>query len=231
MTIPKSKRFSFAEHAGTFRRHIGSSIRGYDDVLQPTCRSMAHRFVQSGTRVIDVGCSTGHSLAAIRRSLLATRPDVQYVGIDVEPAFITHWDRLKTKNLNFEIADALAYGGYANTSLALLRFTLQFIRPVDKPKLLKRLHDGMVEGGVLLVAEKTLADTAKMQDAMAFTYYDYKLSQGFSAEQILDKERSLRGQMTCWSETELKAKLIQVGFRHVETIWKDMLFVAVVAHK
>ncbi|UPT96455.1 methyltransferase [Bradyrhizobium barranii subsp. apii] len=231
MTNSKSKHFSFADHAVNFRKHIKSSIRGYDDTLRPICRDMAHRFAQSGTRVLDVGCSTGHGLAALRRSLQAKRPNVQYVGIDIEPSFAIHWDRLKAKNLHFEAADGLAYEGFTNLSLALMRFTLQFIRPVDKPALLKRVYDGLVEGGTLLIAEKTLADTAKMQDAMAFAYYDYKLKQGFTAEQILDKERSLRGQMTCWSEAELKANLMQAGFRHVETVWKDMLFVAAVAHK
>jgi tRNA (cmo5U34)-methyltransferase len=226
----RKKNFSFAEHAPSFGKHISASIRGYGDTLLPTCTSLSLRFLQPGTRVIDAGCSTGHPLASIRRANRAIRPDVQYIGIDVEPGFGVHWDRLKAKNLRFDVADARAYD-FSNSSLILSVFTVQFVRPADKLPLLKRFYDGLVEGGALFIAEKTLADTARMQDAVTFPYYDYKLKQGFTPEEILTKERNLRGQMTLWTEAELKSALSQTGFRHIETIWKDLVFMGVVALK
>jgi tRNA (cmo5U34)-methyltransferase len=230
MTKPK-KDFSFAELAPAFRSHIQLSIPAYKDGLLSTCASLSRRFVQPGTRVIDIGCSTGHLLASIRRANQAARPDIQYVGIDIEPGFSVHWNRLRARNLHFEVADARSYQGFSDLSLALSVFTLQFMRPVDKLPLLKRIYDGLVEGGALVIAEKTLAETARLQDALTFPYYDYKLKKGFSPAHILDKERSLRGKMTLWTEAELKTALSQVGFREIEPIWRSFMFVSFLALK
>lgn len=230
MTKP-NKDFSFGDHAPKFDTHIRSSIPGYKEGLLQACVSLSRRFVQPETRVLDVGCSTGHLLASIRRANQAARPDVQYLGIDIEPGFGVHWERLRAKNLIFEVADARTYQGLAGLSLALSLFTLQFIRAVDKLPLLKRIYDGLVDGGALLIAEKTLAETARLQDALTFPYYDYKLGKGFSPQDILDKERGLRGQMTLWAEAELKGALKEVGFREIEAIWRNYMFVGLLALK
>jgi tRNA (cmo5U34)-methyltransferase len=222
--------FSFAHHAHKFRNHISSSIPGYSDALIPTCFSLARRFVQTGTTVLDVGCSTGHLLASIRKANQAARPDINYVGIDIEPRFIEHWDRLKAANMRFHVADARTHP-YDNISLCLCLFALQFIRPMDKLPLLQRIFNGLEEGAALIIAEKALAETSRAQDAMTFPYYDQKLKNGFSAQEILDKERSLRGQMTLWTEQELRSALWRVGFCDIQPVWRSHLFVGYLALK
>jgi tRNA (cmo5U34)-methyltransferase len=228
MTKPK-KDFSFGDHAIKFDTHIRSSIPGYTELVRD-CVSLSPRYVQPSTTVIDVGCSTGHLLASIRRVNQAARPAVDYVGIDCEPKFSPHWDRRRAKNLRCEVGDARTYP-FRNVSLACCLFTVQFIRPADKLPLLSRIYDGLVEGGALIIAEKTLAETARLQDALTFPYYDYKRQRGFSPEHILDKERSLRGQMTLWTETELRMALSQVGFREISLFWSRLMFVGLLALK
>jgi tRNA (cmo5U34)-methyltransferase len=230
MTRPK-KDFSFGDNAPKFDTHIDCSIPGRKDWLLPTCVALSRRFVQADTAVIDVGCSTGRVLAAIRRENQACRFGVRYVGIDCEPNFLEHWKRYRAKDLAFEICDARTYAGFKDVSLALSLFTIQFLRPSDKGPVLRRIYNGLVEGGALIIAEKTLAENARLQDALTFPYYDYKLAKGFTPEQILDKERSLRGQMTLWSETELGAALTDSGFRQIQTFWKTLTFVGVLAIK
>lgn len=170
-------------------------------------------------------------VGAIRRANLACRAGVEYVGIDCEPNFGEHWKRRKARNIYFKACDARTYEGFKNVSLTLSLFTVQFIRPVDKLPLLSRIYAGLVEGGALIIAEKTLAETARLQDALTFPYYDYKLERGFTSEHILDKERSLGGQMTLWTEAELRAALNQVGFREIEPIWRSFMFVGLLALK
>jgi len=230
MTKPK-KDFSFGEHAATFDKHIRDSIPGYKDVLLPMCVGLSCRFVQPDTRVVDVGCSTGHLLASIRRANSACRAGVEYVGIDCEPGFGEHWNRRRAKNMSFVACDARTYEGFDTVSLAISHFTIQFIRHVDKLPLLNRIHAGLVEGGALIIAEKTLAETPRLQEALTSPYNDYKRKKGFTAEQILDKARSLQGQMTLWTEAELKAALIQAGFREITSIWRNLWFVGMLALK
>lgn len=230
MTLAK-KDFCFGDHAPKFDSHIRASIPGYKDGLLPASISLSRRFLQPGTRVIDIGCSTGHLLASIRKANQAARPDIQYIGIDIEPSFSMHWERLRARNLRYEVADARTYQGYFDLSTVISHFTIQFIRPPDKLPLLQRIYDGMVEGGAMIIAEKTLAVSARLQDALAFPYYDYKLEQGFSEKDLLDKERSLRGKMTLWTEAELKLALRKVGFREIEPIWRNFAFVGLLALK
>jgi tRNA (cmo5U34)-methyltransferase len=229
--IKPKKDFSFGDHAPTFDKHIRDSIPGYKDVLLPMCVGLSSRFVQPDTRVVDVGCSTGHLLASIRRANSACRAGVEYIGIDCEPSFGEHWNRRRAETMSFVACDARIYEGFENVSFAISHFTIQFIRPVDKLPLLNRIHTGLVDGGALIIAEKTLAETGRHQDAVTFDYYDYKRKRGFTPEQILDKERSLRGQMTLWTEAELKAALVQAGFRDINPIWRNLMFVGILALK
>jgi tRNA (cmo5U34)-methyltransferase len=222
--------FSFSNHAENFDDHIARSIPGYHDLFR-TCVGVSRRVVQPGTTVVDLGCSTGQLLGSIQKHNRDARPNVRYVGVDIVPDFEVHWQRLRSDNVHLVACDLRSYDGLKDLSLVTSLFTIQFIRPPDKRPLLKRVYDGLVEGGALIIAEKTLAGTGRMQDALAFPYYDYKLEQGFSEKELLEKERSLRGQMTLWTEKELRRTLGAVGFRDIEPIWRNLAFVGVLAFK
>jgi tRNA (cmo5U34)-methyltransferase len=228
MMLPK-RDFSFRDHASEFDDHIGTSIPGYE-LLLAECLRHSLRFVQPGTNVCDVGCSTGRLLAEIEAANREARPDVRYVGLDLEPAFEQYWDFRRRLNLDFKRADARRCG-IRNASLITLLFMIQFVPEKDKRGLLKRLYDGLVDGGAMIIAEKTLAETARLQEALCGSYYDFKREMGFSPEQILDKERSLRGQMTLWSEDQLRHELRNVGFHEMNPFWRASSFVAYLALK
>jgi tRNA (cmo5U34)-methyltransferase len=223
------KDFSFREHAMTFDRHIGNSIPGYASLARRVLRD-SRRFIQPYTNVYDLGCSSGRTVAQIGRLNRSSRPGVNYIGIDCEPSFEMLWRGRRGPGLKFAIGDVRAWP-LENASLVISQFTVQFIPPVDKRALLRRVHSSLVEGGALMIAEKTLADTARLQDVVTFSYYDHKLDRGFTAEQIIEKERQLRGQMTCMSEAELRDALREAGFSEIERIWGEAPFAGFLALK
>ena len=223
--------FSFAEQALEFDEHIRASIPGYERLCWWT-EKLSRRFVQNGTRVVDVGCATGALTKSIRDANQPSRPAVDYLGIDIEEGFDRHWRKHRRDNLRFEVRDALAFEGFEDMSMAISVFTLQFIPERHKTSLLRHLYDGLVDGGALLIAEKTLARSSALQELITFTYYDYK-RQAFTAEQILDKERRLRGLMTPWTKARLVEALVAVGFRvlDLESFWQEGPFMAFLAQK
>ncbi len=184
--------FSFAEHAAGFENHIGSSIPNYDRLLAKTI-GLSRRFIQDGTTVLDLGCTTGKLLKALREENQPSRPNTLYLGLDIEQKFCPHWKQPRRRNLRFMVSDARNHE-FQPLSYACSLFTLQFINFPDKLPLLERVYDRMLDGGALLIAEKVLASSARLQDALTFPYYDFK-RQTFDDRQILEKERSLRGQM------------------------------------
>ena len=222
--------FKFAAHAATFDQHIGDSIPALD-FLRDGIANLSRRFVQPQTSVIDMGCSAGTILRAVRDANQAEIPAVEYLGIDVEPLFEKHWATDKVENLRFHVGD-VRQQHFQNTSLTISTFTLQFIPESDRLSLLKRVYDGLVEGGALIIAEKVLAESARFQDIFAFDYYDFK-RRVFSAEEILNKEHGLRRQMHLWSKSQLVETLQQAGFQagDMDSFWQSYLFVGFVAIK
>lgn len=214
--------FSFGDHARNFDQHIALSIPGYH-TLRSLISDISPRFVAAGSTVYDIGCSTGTLLRAVYDNIHPRRPDTFFTGIDIEPKFGSQWAALEAPNLTYSVADAREMH-IERASLILSVFTTQFLPSSDKVPLLKRLHAGLIDGGCLLVAEKIIAGSGRMQDALTFPYYDFKQSNGFSAEEILTKERSLRGQMTLWTEAEAEATLRRCGFKDVQRIWGHFPF-------
>jgi tRNA (cmo5U34)-methyltransferase len=225
------KSFSFAAHARDFDQHIEASIPGLQQ-LRSMSVGLSRRFIQNGTTVIDIGCSTGALLSSIRSANQLARPFACYVGIDAEAAFSRNWRERRGANISFCIGDARSFDGFDNLSLVTSLFTLQFVPERDKPALLRRIYNGLLDGGALIVAEKVLANSARFQDLLTFGYYDAKLQQ-FTEKEILDKERSLRGQMFLWSNPELGTALCNAGFRpeDIQSFWQNYLFVGTLAVK
>ena len=180
--------------------------------------------------MIDLGCSTGSLLRAVREANQPARAGVRYIGIDEEAKYGGHWRENQASDVEFALADARSFEGFANLSLALSLFTVQFLPARDKVGVLQKVYDGLVPGGALLIAEKVLADSARFQDLLTFDHYTFK-RKNFTADEILVKERNLCGFQTCMTEAELTGALHRVGFRELQTIWQSYTFKAVLALK
>jgi tRNA (cmo5U34)-methyltransferase len=228
MTKPPED-FSFGKQAPTFDRHILDSIPCYANLIKQTMK-YSRLYIRPHTNVYDLGCSSGRTLAKVSRLNQSSRPGVNYVGVDCEPSFEMRWRRHRAPGLKFGIGDVRSWP-IENASLVISHFTVQFLPPADKRGFLRRIHDGLLEGSALMIAEKTLACTARMQDAVTFAYYDYKLERGFTADHILHKQHQLRGQMTCWTEAELGEALSKAGFTEIQRVWGEAPFAAFLALK
>ena len=76
-------KFSFATEEGDFDQHIRQSIRGYDDLHNDVVK-LSEYFVDEGTMVLDIGCSTGTLLDAIKEH---NQVNAEYKGIEMEKTF------------------------------------------------------------------------------------------------------------------------------------------------
>lgn len=223
--------FSFANFAEDFDDHIDRSIRGYANLIED-CTELSQYFVEDGTMVCDIGCSTGRLLGQIRARNQGRAPGARYVGFDIEPAFQPHWRAREADNIRFVVQNALEYGDFRDLSLVTSIFTLQFLPERHRRELCRKVFEALVPGGAFIVAEKTFARSPKLQDMLTSLYLNYKRKH-FPDEEILDKEKSLRDKMKPGRESDLIEMLTQVGFKseNIESFWKNHLFMALIAVK
>ena len=78
-----------------------------------------------------------------------------------------------------------------NASVVTLCWTLQFIRPLRRDKLIKKIYDEMADGGVLIVTDKVLTNDSDMNRYFIEFYYDFKKRNGYSDEEIHKKREAL----------------------------------------
>jgi tRNA (cmo5U34)-methyltransferase len=229
--MTKGTDFSFAAYADDFDRHIGSSIRGYDN-LREDCVALSQYFIQKDSTVLDIGCSSGEFLRSVRDRNQKRCASANYVGLDVEGEFKDQWFSRRARNVKFKRADARTYDGYENLSLVFSLFTLQFLPESDRLPLVTRIYEGLNEGGAFILSEKVHAKNAKIQEMLTFIYYDYK-QKTFTPEEILHKERAIRSQMHLWSEFKLFEMLRAAGFvaNNMQLFWRNHLFIAILAWK
>lgn len=223
----EDETFSFTSRASKFDEHIDNSIRGYS-FLRKDVAAMSRYFVENDTNVIDIGCSQGTLIRSIRE-INTQAPTAAYYGIDVNPAFQQHWK--DEENLHYFISDITKDEfRWGNLSLAISLFTFQFIPERHRLNLMKTIYDNLIEGGAFIFSEKVFSINAKIQNMMEFMYYDYK-KEHFTEKQILDKEEELRHLAKLTNENLLSQQLRSIGFRGIQSFWRNYNFVGYIALK
>lgn len=162
-------------------------------------------FAQAGTSVIDIGCSTGRLLRKADK-----RADVHYVGIDrdIKPE--------PCEGVYFVTGDVLQTG-LGNASVVVAVFTAQFMSYRDRAAFFQMCYDGLVGGGVLLVAEKLHSNDRRLDNSLSAQLMTFK-RRTFSDKEIVDKAVSLAPVMHQQTEAGLLGELRM--FASVDPIWR-----------
>ena len=213
------KEFSF-KTVDAFDEHVASSIFGYVDLHEMICK-ISKYFIEDDSMVYDVGCSTG---TLLRKLELSTNKEsrVDFIGIEPEQNFFKN---LESKGrIRFIQSNAVGFE-FKNASFITSVFCLQFISKKYRRSILSEIFRGLHPGGAFILAEKVRADSSIAQDVETFAYYDEK-GEHFAAEQILNKERSLRSMLKPISSSENDVMLTTAGFKTIDLFWKRWAFEA-----
>ena len=99
----KTNDFTFAHRDEGFDLHIDKSIRGYQDMLKDVV-SFSRYFVEDGTYVLDIGCSTGKLTDRIIKANKDIAPSAHYVGVEYAEGFQKDLrERTKTIKNNHDV--------------------------------------------------------------------------------------------------------------------------------
>lgn len=212
-------RWSFAQEVpARFDDHIRRSVPLYE-AGHELLLGISDFFVQDGSRIYELGCSTGQ----LTRQLWRRHGDrgIELIAVDREPGML---ERARAKcgeppglELRGEEIETLAL---QPADLIVAYYTLQFVRPRFRQQVFDRIYQGLNWGGGFLLFEKVRAPDARFQDMMTSLYTDYKLAQGFSEAEIVHKARSLKGVLEPFSSQGNLDLLARAGFVDVMTVFK-----------
>ena len=188
-------------------------------------------FVEDGTCVVDIGCSTGKLLKSMKEQNDKFAPKCFYKGIEIEEDFFPKL--IDEENLKFWKGDVRSFDwvtGAVNCSLVTSIFSLQFMPKTNRQQIIDRIYEALVKGGAFIFSEKIFSSDSQLQEMMQFCYYDYK-RQFYSAEELLDKEVNLRHMMKPLTYSELIEMVEKAGFESVQPFWQNFNFVGIIAIK
>ena len=202
-----------------FDNHVRKSVPFYDE-LQRMVVELSEYFVADGSVIYDLGCSTGETLHRLTE-YHAGKENLQLIGVELSEAMIAEARRKVTSpKVRFRRTNIVELDFSPRPHLVTSLFTLQFLRLAERRQLLDRLGQTLVEGGALLLVEKTRGTSSAFEDMWTELYWDFKRRQGLTAEQVLEKAASLRGVLNPLTPQENVSILQQSGFTRVEPFFK-----------
>ncbi|RVZ37075.1 carboxy-S-adenosyl-L-methionine synthase CmoA [Helicobacter pylori] len=236
-----NKRFCFDEKvAHVFDDMLERSIPYYHEMLNLGAYFIAQNLKENiypkslpkplpKPLIYDLGCSTGNFFIVLNQQI---QQDIELVGIDNSmPMLKKAQEKLKDfNNVRFECMDFLEVEFKEASAFSLL-FVLQFVRPMQREVLLKKIYNSLALNGVLLVGEKIMSEDRILDKQMIELYYLYKQNQGYSHNEIAFKREALENVLVPYSLKENIALLESVGFKHVEALFKWVNFTLLAARK
>lgn len=230
--IPSGQWEFNSEVATVFDDMLSRSIPMYE-VMRQACFDLACKYVQPRTTILDLGCSRGEAIAKLVDRFGAHN---RFVGVEVSEAMLDA-SRQRFKGLTeigvVDIRNIDLRTDYpaVNASVTLCVLTLQFTPIEYRLRILNDIYQNTVNGGALIIVEKIIGASAKLDAQMVELYYDMKSSNGYSQEQIQRKRLSLEGVLVPvtakWNEEMLKIS----GFKEVDCFWRWMNFAGWIAVK
>jgi tRNA (cmo5U34)-methyltransferase len=216
--------------ANTFDDHVSKSVplykEGHELVL-----GLSDFFIKNDSVVYEIGCSTGALISKLASSN-QKKESAKFIGIDVEQGMIdfakNRYDQIN--NLEF-ICDDIMNLEMEESDFIVAYYTVQFIRPSLRQKLIDKLYSKLKWGGALVLFEKVRGADARFQDILSILYNEYKLQKGYSPDDIVAKSLSLKGVLEPFSTQGNIDMLKRAGFLDVNSVQKYLCFEGFLAIK
>lgn len=214
----------------TFVEHVRKSVPYYDDAHDLICY-LSDFFCLPDSTCYELGVSTGQLIKKLA-IYNEHKPNIKWIGVDREPAMIR---KAKTycsgiENIDLYCEDILLFE-YEKADFIVAYYCIQFVPARHRQEIFNRIYERLNWGGAFVLFEKVRGPDARFQDMMISLYNDFKIRNGFSAEEILNKSKSLKGVLDPFSTEGNLGLLQRAGFVDIMTIMKYVCFEGFLAIK
>lgn len=218
--------------AGVFDDMVSRSVPFYDE-LQRMTSELAGNHAQAGTNVYDLGCSTGTTMLLMDKTV---QEGIRFIGIDdSEEMIIKCREKLNnfklSRDIELQVADLTQHVPVENASVVSMVLVLQFIRPINRLNIVKKIYDGMTPNGVFILIEKILTEEKSFNREYIDYYYDFKRRNNYSELEISQKREALENVLIPYKTSENINMLHEAGFDEVEVFFRWYNFTGIIAKK
>lgn len=226
--------FNFDKNtANSFNDMLKRSVPHYYEIQDMIC-GITKIFAQKKSNIYDLGCSTGNTLHNISKEL--SEFPVTLIGTDNSKAMLkkaeTRIKRLKypdkCKLLNKDLNSGF---NFENASVIISNLTLQFIRPINRDRLISEIYKGLNKDGALILVEKIISEDSTIRRIFIKLHHNFKLQKGYSKSEILKKREALENVLIPYMYDENIRLLRKNGFRIVDEFFRWYNFCGVLAIK
>lgn len=223
--------WNFEDISEEFDEHVRRSVPLYDEGHELVCQVSDFFLPQDDAVVLELGTSTG-ALAEKFLRHNASKKSLRYIGLDRVGSMLEEARRRcgGDQRATFVEDDLLTYP-FDKSSMIISYYSIQFVHPRFRQEVFDRIYEALEWGGAFVLFEKVRAPDARFQDMAAQIYHEYKLRQGFSEEEILNKQRSLKGVLEPFSTQGNLDLLKRAGFVDVMSVMKWVCFEGFLAIK
>jgi tRNA (cmo5U34)-methyltransferase len=231
--IAKASDFKFSSKvANVFDDMVTRSVPFYIE-MQRMIGELAADHYQDNSNVYDLGCSTGTTMLVMNETV----PEhVRFVGVDDSQAMLDKC-RAKleqagfTRPFSLEVGDLNADVEIKEASVVVLCLTLQFVRPIYREKLVKKIFSALKPGGALIIVEKILAEDSTWNRDFIKYYYNMKRRNHYTEMEIAQKREALENVLIPYKLSENITLLREAGFANYDVFFKWYNFSGFIAKK
>ncbi len=222
-----------AQVAQVFDDMVSRSVPFYGEVLRMSAE-LVRKFYQPGTQIYDLGCSTGALLPHLEGQFSGM--PYLYTGVDSSDDMIAkanlHCPRINSGAMKaeFKVADITAVD-FKPASVFVSNYTFQFLKPLARQSLLRKIFSALAPGGCLIISEKCLEDAADMSRVYADLHHAMKARNGYSQLEIAEKRDALENVLIPFRVSENLQLLGDAGFNPVSIFFKYYNFTSFIALK
>ncbi|MGB0661367.1 MAG: methyltransferase domain-containing protein [Mangrovicoccus sp.] len=214
----------------TFVEHITQSVPLYQEGHELICQ-LSDFFVHNDSLIYEIGTSTGELIAKMAQHN-ASKPDARWVGIDVEEAMAAKAAKHCEDIPNIRVLhDDARFMDFEAADMVVSYYTMQFVAPRYRQEMFTKIYKTLNWGGAFILFEKVRGPDARFQDILTQLYSEFKIRNGFSNDEIVEKARSLKGVLEPFSTQGNLDLLKRAGFEDVVTVQKYLCFEGFLAIK
>jgi tRNA (cmo5U34)-methyltransferase len=232
---PRMEDFNFGKKTTeVFDDMLNRSVPFYGEI-QRMVAELSVDFAESGSSLYDIGCSTCNTFLAID-ALLPKDVNLRFVGVDSSPEMI---EKAKAKlaeaqfsrDCELRCQNFEKEGRIENASVVLMILTLQFMRPLNRDRVIAEIYRGLRPHGCLILVEKVLGEHSTFNRLFIKHYYEMKKRQGYSDLEISQKREALENVLIPYRLEENKELLKKEGFEKIDVFFKWYNFCGMLAMK